>query len=151
MTDIDDLTARFIACTLPKSEWTHAAHLTVGTWHVTRFGAAEALHRMRTGIRRLNDAHGTVNSASSGYHETITRAYIELIASFLAACPPGTSLAHAVDALLAGPLGDRQVLGLFYSRDRLMSVEARAAWVEPDLTPLALPSGAVSGTGAARC
>lgn len=31
------------------------------------------------------------------------------------------------------------LLRLFYSRSRIMSPEARAAWVEPDLAPLPTP------------
>ena len=33
---LDDFVARFRERTLPKSEWTHAAHLSVGAWHVHR-------------------------------------------------------------------------------------------------------------------
>ena len=73
-TDPDAVAARFAALTLPKHEWTHAAHLTVGVWHVDRYGAADALTRLRAGIRRLNESHGNVNTPASGYHETITAA-----------------------------------------------------------------------------
>ena len=62
--DPDALAEAFIACRLPKSRWTHQAHLAVGLWHVSRFGRAAALPRLRTGIRRLNDTHRTVNSAT---------------------------------------------------------------------------------------
>ena len=80
---LDDFVARFRERTLPKSEWTHAAHLSVGAWHVHRYGVEEAVNRLRQGIRALNDSHGTANTDSSGYHETITRAYAHLIAEFL--------------------------------------------------------------------
>ena len=40
--------------------------------------------------------------------------------------------------LLASPLAAKDVLFVFYSRERLMSVEARAAWVEPDRAPVNL-------------
>ncbi|MDX2167626.1 MAG: hypothetical protein SF182_11205, partial [Deltaproteobacteria bacterium] len=59
--ELEDLIARFQARTLPHAEWTHRAHLAVGTWHVLRFGPDEALRRLRSGIRALNDAHGTPN------------------------------------------------------------------------------------------
>ena len=64
--DPDALAARFTALTLRKDEWTHAAHLTVGAWHVDRYGAADALTRLREGIRRLNESHGNENSATAG-------------------------------------------------------------------------------------
>lgn len=132
------LAARFTTLTLPKEEWTHAAHLTVGAWHVDRYGAAEALTRLRSGIRRLNESHGHVNTATAGYHETITAAYVTLLAAYLAARAPDLPLDACVERLLAGPLAARDMLFTFYSRERLLSVEARAQWVEPDLAPLRL-------------
>ena len=132
------LALRFTALTLPKEEWTHVAHLTVGAWHVDRYGAAEALTRLRDGIRRLNESHGNVNTTTSGYHETITAAYVTLLAAYLDACPPGLPLAARVERLLAGPLAARDMLFTFYSREHLMSMDARARWVEPDLAPLGL-------------
>ena len=86
MTDLETLVGHFLARTLPKAEWTHQAHLAVGAWHVDRYGPDEALTRLRDGIRALNDSHGTINSASSGYHETITRAYVRVIASLFVGC-----------------------------------------------------------------
>ena len=49
------LGVRFEACAIPEKEWTHAAHLTVGLWHVERYGRDDALTRLRSGIRRLNE------------------------------------------------------------------------------------------------
>ena len=137
--DLENLVAHFRARTLPKSEWTHLAHLAVGTWQVHAEGPDRALSTLRTGIRLLNDAHGTANSDSGGYHETITRAYVVLIAQFLPLAPAShTDLAVCVQELLASPLASREALLAFYSKGRLFSVEARRGWVEPDLAPLAL-------------
>ena len=130
------LAVRFTSLRLPKEEWTHAAHLTVGLWHVDRYGPAEALTRLRDGIRRLNESHGNVNTPTSGYHETITAAYVMLLAQYLETCSPELSLGARVQRLLAGPLAGRDMLFTFYSRERLMSVEARAQWLEPDRGPL---------------
>ena len=138
MDPVDDLAARFVACTLPHAEWTHAAHLTVGTWHVRRFGPAEALNRLRVGIRRLNDSHGTLNTADSGYHETITVAYVHLLAEFVSRFADDVPTGDVVEQLLAGPLADRDALLAFFSRGALFSPEARAGRVEPDLAPLSL-------------
>jgi hypothetical protein len=137
--DVESLVGRFLNRTLPKAEWTHQAHLVVGSWHVAQFGVDDAIERLRAGISSLNDAHGTVNSATSGYHETITCAYARLMALFFAASPAGSSLPERVASLIAGPIGERDVLLRFYSRDALMSARARAEWVEPDLAALALP------------
>ena len=137
MTDaeLDDLVRRFGERTLPKSEWTHAAHLAVGLWHVCRYGRDDALSRLRAGITRLNESHGTVNSSTGGYHETVTRAYAYLLDAFAAGNPDKTP-AERVTLLLNDPLADKKALLRYYSRERLESVQARLGWAEPDLAPL---------------
>ena len=136
---LGDLVEAFLDATLPRAEWTHEAHLRVGAWHVHHHGGDGALPFLRERIRRLNDRHGTVNSATSGYHETITAAYARLIADFLAA-DPTADLEARVAALLASPLAERAALFRFWSRERLLSPEARAAWLPPDLAPLRWPA-----------
>ena len=138
-----DLVAAFRSCSLPLQQWTHIAHLRVGAWHVHRYGASAALARLRSGIQRLNDHHGTPNSATSGYHETITIAYLRLIEAFLSAFDTGVALEERVEALLEGPLAERSVLFRFWSRQLLLSARARAQWVPPDLAPLAVPPEAL--------
>ena len=136
---LDQLIADFQSCQLPHDAWTHQAHLRVGAWHVHRLGAADALVTLRAGIRRLNDGHGTVNSPNSGYHETITAAYVQLIEAFLRTFEADVPFEERLAALVESPLGDRSILLRYWSRERLMSPEARAAWLAPDLGPLVLP------------
>lgn len=135
---LDHLGSRFEACAIPAKEWTHAAHLVVGLWHVHRYGAHDALLRLRHGIRRLNESHGGVNTSTNGYHETITAVYVQLLAQYLESAPTDMPLDMRAIALLASPLAAKDVLFAFYSRERLMSTAARAAWIDPDVTPLNL-------------
>jgi hypothetical protein len=135
--DLHDLVTRFSNATLPASEWTHAAHLVTGLWHATTLGEADALSRMREGILRLNAAHGTPNTDTRGYHETITRAYLVLLTQF-ALVHPDLALALKAQTLLASDLAKRDALLIYYSRDVLMSVAARRGWVEPDVRSLVL-------------
>jgi hypothetical protein len=93
---------------------------------------------LRTAIRALNERHGTPNSATSGYHETITVAYVQLIAEALAGGGDDAPLATRVERLLASPLAQPDYLLHFWSRERLMSARPRAEWVPPDLAPLRL-------------
>ena len=81
--DIDDFAARFQSCTLRTEEWTHPAHLIVGLWHVDRLVLRRRCSGFGAGIRRLNESFGGANTATSGYHETITAAYVTLLAQFL--------------------------------------------------------------------
>ena len=132
--------AAFRAGRLPRDEWTHLAHLRVGAWHVHHHGAEDALPLLRVRIRSLNERHGTANSTTAGYHETITAAYVRLIADFLAAMGTDLNVDLRVAALLGSPLADRAVLFRYWSRERLLSPAARAAWLAPDLAPLAWPA-----------
>jgi hypothetical protein len=136
--DIETLATQFIASTLPREEWTHLAHLAVGLWHVDRYSKEEALDRLRSGIRKLNDSHGTINSASSGYHETITRVYVQLLAEFNERCPTQQSLPERVTRLIKSKLAQKDALLNFYSHAALMSEKARAEWVQPDRAPIRL-------------
>lgn len=140
---LDALAQSFTARTLPKSGWTHEAHLRVGLWHVLRHGEDEALGLLRERIRALNEAHGVANDDRGGYHETITRFYVWRIARFVeqaardGVAGPGDD--ELADALVAG-CGARDLALRWWSRDRLMSAAARRGWVEPDLLPLDPPS-----------
>ena len=136
LADIEALAARFEAAAIPATEWKHETHLIMGAWHVARHGAEAALERLRAGIRRLNAAHGTVDSDTRGYHETITRAYVRVIAAFLRVRAPGEALDASVAALLAGPLAARNLLTRHYSRECSSPSPRAASWVEPDLAPL---------------
>jgi hypothetical protein len=143
---IDELAARFEACTIPAAEWTHEAHLIVGLWHIDRYGADEALVRLRSGIRRLNESQGGVNSATDGYHETITAAYVQLLAQYLASCPDDLHLGDRVARFLTSPLAAKRALSAFYSTELLLSTTARACWVEPDLAPITAARWTNGGT-----
>ena len=142
---LQQLAELFRTATLPRAQWTHEAHLRIGAWHVHHFGADEALVRLRHGIRHLNVAHGTANTPTGGYHETITAAYVTLIAAFLAAAAPGLSLERKTDEMLADPFADRTLLLRFWTPETLMSPAARATWVPPDRAPLALPLAVTGG------
>jgi hypothetical protein len=136
---VDDLIGRFTSGALPRHEWTHLAHLTVGAWLVRRCGPDAAIDRLRRGIRALNDRHGTPNTDTSGYHETITVAYVRLIDQFFSRGDPNEVFEDHLSELLGGPLADRVFLFRFWSREVLFSSVARARWTPPDLEPLSLP------------
>ena len=101
------LAGRFLERTLPRAEWTHEAHLRVGLLHLLRYPPGESLDRLRVGIREYNEAVGVRNTDSSGYHETITRFYVERIAVFL----EGADRSRTEDDLaeqLVREIGDRE-------------------------------------------
>ncbi|MCY1648819.1 hypothetical protein OVA11_17675 [Caulobacter sp. SL161] len=136
--DIAALARRLLDHSLPKAEWTHAAHLTA-TLRLVRTRNADLERDLPNIIRTYNVAVGGVNDDKSGYHETITQAYLAAIRAFDAALPPGLDDAEAARRLMASALGDKDWPLTHWSRERLFSPEARLGWVDPDLRPLDYP------------
>ncbi|HST35237.1 MAG TPA: hypothetical protein VLK25_01215 [Allosphingosinicella sp.] len=131
----------FLARTLPKSEWTHEAHISTTCWLILERADIHPERDLPDLIRRYNESVGGVNSDTEGYHETITQVFIRTLRRKLAEAE-GQGLAERVNAVLLTPEGRREWPLWFYSRERLFSKEARLAWVEPDLA--ALPSAAAT-------
>lgn len=121
--------------TLPKEDWTHEAHLATCLWLLRERPDIAIERDLPAIIASYNVAVGGENTESAGYHETLTQLYIRGVRAFDARLPAGTSLLDAVNALLASKNGDRAWPLVFYSRDRLFSLEARQRWVDPDLAP----------------
>lgn len=130
MTD-DALWIAFHERTLPHAEWTHAAHLRIAWLHLARYSLDEAHLRMRAGIIRLNAAHGLVESPERGYHETLTRVWLALVAAARARDPGADSA-----SFLASHALGRDAPLRHYTRERLFSLPARAMFVPPDVEPL---------------
>lgn len=86
-------------------------------------------------IRAYNAATGVPNTDTDGYHETITVASLRAARAWLGQ-RAGEPLAATLAGLLASDYGRSGWLLAYWSRTRLFSVEARRAWVEPDLQPL---------------
>ena len=126
--DISDLIRGFEDCTLPKAAWTHAAHLTVALTYLRQFGPSEASRRFPDNLRRYN---GCVGTSGLGYHETITRTWLAVVADFLCRHDRGQSLAELARELVAAQ-GDKHFLRRYYSDDVLFSPAARIGWVPPD-------------------
>jgi len=137
-TEIAGLATRLLDHSLPRAEWTHAAHL-AATLRLVRLRNPGLEQDLPDIIRTYNVAAGGVNDDTSGYHETLTQAYLAAIRAFVAGLPEGLADSEAVAGLLSSPMGDRAWPLSFWSRERLFSVEARKTWVEPDLAPLDAP------------
>ena len=128
LSDIEFL-ARFEAAAFGAAEYGHRDHVRTVWLYLRRCGREQAEAAVRDGIRRLSAAHG----APGRYHETLTRAWIALVAD-AAADLPG---ADFEEVLLVRPeLLDKGAPLRFYSPERLWSEAARTAWIEPDLRPL---------------
>ena len=132
--EIDRIGRGVLDRTLPKREWTHAAHFAAAFWVLTRPGM-HAERDMPTLIRAYNEATGTPNTDTGGYHETITLASLRAARMWLAE-RPHLSLHIVLAELMASPFGRSDWLLSYWTKPVLFSVTARKSWVEPDLRPL---------------
>lgn len=127
----DDAFARaFENGSITPADFDHVAHVRVAWVYLRETGSIdEALPRMRDAIRRFAAAAG----ASDKYHETITVVWMRLLADVKARGASG----ELSEVLRAHPaLADKELPLHYYSRERLFSDQARAAWVDPDRRPI---------------
>jgi hypothetical protein len=134
--EIAHLGEGLIARSLAKEEWTHEAHLGGTTYLLLKRPDIDVDAELPGLIRRFNESVGGVNSASEGYHETITRSYLRGIRLFLEEAEPNEPLHELVNQLLLSPMGRRDWPLRFWSKGRLMSSAARLSYVEPDLAAM---------------
>jgi hypothetical protein len=112
---LDDFEAGRIA----GSAFPHERHVLVAWSLSRRYEHEEAFARLAAGIKRIAVRAGVPGK----YHETMTRAWFELVAQ--------------AESLEVHPeLQDRALLARYYSRERLEA--GRHEWLEPDLKPLVL-------------
>ena len=132
---LDTFLAAWHSGTLPKTDWTHAAHVAVCAARAWDGGTVdEVFLAMKRGIVAYNVAVGTANTATSGYHETLTRFWAGVVVAHLRAVAPPSRLAavrSAVEAFGAA----RGLHAAHYSFDVVADRRARAEWVAPDRTP----------------
>ena len=124
--------------TLPKKEWTHAAHVAVAACYVFDHPADEALQKIRAGIIHYNACVGTANTDHSGYHETLTRFWCGLIADFRRTCAFSSRL-EFVRAALNRFGRDSSLFRNYYTFDVVKDVRARHEWIAPVCHPPSKP------------
>lgn len=134
--DVAHIGEGLISCTLPRVEWTHEAHLAATIYLLVRRPEVDLDRELPGLIRRYNLSVGGVNSDREGYHETITFVFLHGVRLFLRETDLREPLYEHVNALLLSPIGRRDWPLHFYSRDRLLSGEARQRFIMPDLGPL---------------
>ena len=116
---------------VPLDEFDHRAHLRLAYIYVVETGADLAYQRMRGAL----EAFLRVNNIESGkYHDTMTRAWVMAVRHFM----EKTAQADSADTFIdQNPMMlDSRIMLSHYSADLLFSDEARAAFVEPDLSPI---------------
>lgn len=132
--EIRALVSAFEACSFHPSEFGHYQHLTVALWYVWHLSPDKASAQMTKGIRRLAETYGKM-----GYHETITRFWLRIVANFVAEHRANVTLRETANALI-DCCNEKDLIGQFYSAELLATDKAKTEWVEPDLKPLPEPA-----------
>ena len=134
MSDDEDFLAAFEACRWPLEQWHHREHIKIAYLYLCRYGFDLATERIRERIKAHNLAHCVPELPTSGYHETMTQAWLRLV--HLTLCEYGRCESADIFYDQNPQLSEKKVLRLFYSRDLFMSPRAKVEFVEPDLAPL---------------
>jgi len=126
---IREVVEKFERCVYAPEEFIHTRHLTVAAWYLCTLEEDVALNRMREGLLRFTAHHG-----KQGYHETITRFWMQLLAEHLQRHVGEVSHVRRINDVVARY--PKETLFDYYTRDRVMSEIAKREWVEPDLHPI---------------
>ena len=136
----DEFLAAFEARTL--EEFHHRDHIKVAYLYLRRHSLEEAIAKVRTGLQALAAAWGApVDDLEKGYHETMTQAWVRLVQAAL----NDAGAVESADAFCDQhpKLMQKTHLQLYYSRERLITWEAKRGFVEPDLAALVSLQGNV--------
>ena len=137
---VDDETfiAAFESCRYPPGRFRHLDHVRLAWLYTRRLSPEAAEDRMAHSIRRFAQSIGHEEK----FHATITTAWIRLVALANAATPG----IEDFDGFVSQHpwLAEKSTIHLFYSQTLLAIAQARQAWVEPDIRPLAVSAEAFS-------
>jgi hypothetical protein len=125
--------AQFESATWPLEEWHHRQHIKIAYLYLCRHPLETAVAKICKGIKKFNAAHKVPEGIDRGYHETMTQAWMRLVNCTLQEFGPNESADAFVDKHTQ--LLSKRALLFFYSRDHIMSAEAKRQFVLPDLTP----------------
>jgi hypothetical protein len=117
----EEFLAAFHSCELPASSFRHGDHLRLAWLLLHRKPFAEALTLVREGIRRYAEHLGVPHL----YHETITMAWVKLLATHHEATFAEFIAANEYRV-------NRELLHRFWTPGLLDSAAARSCWVPPD-------------------
>lgn len=128
--DEQEFVRAFESCELTNEGFHHRDHIRLAWIYLRRHGEPEARRRIAAGIRKFASHH----NKSEKYHETITLAWLRLVADAMGRVPQDAGFDEL--ASLCPELLEKRTLERYYSSALLNSEAARTGWMEPDLRPL---------------
>lgn len=135
-----DIVNGFRNHSLQKEKWTHEAHITTAIWFIMNTDPFDALCRIKSGIISYNLSAGSENNGTNGYHETITVFWWKLLTLFVGKYPNLTYDQMCI-AFLESKYNRRDIAFDYYTKELLISAEARAMHCGPDIKEIELEDG----------
>jgi hypothetical protein len=117
----EEFLSAFHTCRLPLQRFRHADHLRLAWLHVRRASLEQAELHVRSGIRKFAERNGVAHV----YHETITTAWVRLIATH-------QESSFAEFLRVNEPRLNLELLHRFWTPELLRSEAASSQWVPPD-------------------
>lgn len=135
--DAEKLVHAFLDGSLEKGAFTHEAHLLAALYLLSLHGA-DTLPVIRKHLFEYLSAIGVESTDTSGYHETLTIFWLwRLKQRFANSAGQVEWNQQNIDDLIEDfDMTERNIWLQHYSKERMMSVEARTTFLEPDLMPL---------------
>ena len=123
--------AEFESYRIPPGQFNHRAHVRLAYVYLTAHDTDTAHQLMHNALLAFLQGHGI---PVAKYHETLTRAWIMAVRHFMETAPA----ADSSDTFIANNprLLDAKIMLTHYSAEVLFSDEARARFVEPNLSPI---------------
>lgn len=115
---------------LQRSEWTHAAHVAVCAYYAIT-DLDTAFDCVKRGIIKYNVASGVENTATAGYHETLTMLWLAIVARYVKGIEKPYAAARTAVEKFAE---ERDLHYLYYSFDVVRDSAARHSWRAPNLS-----------------
>ena len=134
MSEDDIFIQQFESRTFPLDQWHHRAHVKLAYLYLVRFGRDTAAQKLRAGIRAYNAANHIQDLPTSGYHETMTMAWLHIIHATMEVYGQRATADEFFD--FHPQLGQKKTLCLFYSLELFMSPQTKRDFLKPDLTNL---------------
>ena len=134
MADDETFLAEFEAGRWPRDQWHHRQHIKLAYLYLRQLPFDAAMNRIREKIKAHNAARGVPELPNSGYHETMTQAWMRLVHATVNEYGPAETADQFYEQ--HPQLWEKKVLRLFYSRELFMSPRAKTEFVAPDLTSL---------------
>ncbi len=108
----------------------HAQHLAVCVWYILNDNFP--LTRLRHAIRNHVEVNGGINGPDSGFHESLTRWWLQTVDGFMRTLSARSALEYARAAV--AEYGDKKHLWktAYGEFDLVHSREARERWISPE-------------------